>query len=100
MSADDKTQEHHSVTLAELKRVRSQGFVSVYTNNVNATAMFFDLSLIFGQIVVVPQGETFLEDRVSVTMAWEQVGPLRDLLDRLLKNYEKNHTVRKVQADQ
>ena len=84
--------------LEELERIQVPGFVSVYANNTNASAGFYDLRLIFGEISGKPgQEKPIIEDRVSVTLAWEHVGPLRDLLDRLLAEYERKYGPPRVQ---
>jgi len=76
--------------LDQIERVRVPNFCSVYANNTNGSATFYDLSLLFGQAVGAPsKDKPYIEDRVSVTLAWEHVGPLRDLIDRLLKGHEE-----------
>ncbi len=84
-----------TVKISDLKRVRSPSFVDTYSNNVNGGAGFHDLRLIFGQIVT-GMDDPYIEDRAAVTMNWEHTKALRDLLDRLLRQYEEeNGPVRK-----
>ena len=81
-----------SYTVEQLERIRVPNFCSVYANSTNSYSSFYDLRLIFGQVVVDPGREKpFVEDRVSVTLTWEHVGPLLDLLDKLLKAHELEH---------
>ena len=75
---------------SELKRIEAPGFVSIYANNADASMNFYDLCLVFGQVLVKPGTDRpIIEDRASVTMTWEHVEPLVNLLRRLLDDYER-----------
>lgn len=90
MTHDVKLEEKE-VKITDLPRVRTQSFVSTYANNVGSAMGRYDLRLIFGQIVFGPNEDGRIEDSVSVTMAWEHVVPLRDLLSRIIEKYEVDH---------
>ena len=80
------------VSPGEFRRVEASDFVSIYANNANGGGGFYDMLLVFGQLLSKPgTKDPYIEDRVAITMAWEHVGPLRDLLDRLLKKYVGTH---------
>jgi len=74
----------------DLPRRKSDGFVSIYANNVGSAMTFYDLRLIFGQILFGPGEEPVIEDRCSITMPWEHVLAMRDLLNRVIDNYERD----------
>lgn len=76
-----------TMKISDLEHKPSPTFVEVYSSNVNAGASFQDLRLIFGQILIGTD-EPHIEDRAAVTMSWEHTKALRDLLNRLLEEYE------------
>ncbi|MDA1316188.1 MAG: DUF3467 domain-containing protein [Acidobacteria bacterium] len=73
--------------ISELTQVRAPGFIEIYVNNANAGFSFQDLRLIFSQ-VVIDRDNPYVEDRAAITMNWEHAKALRDLLDRLVSQYE------------
>ena len=87
----DSGSEPKAITVSDLRRGRTPGFVSVYANNVGSAMTPYDLRLIFGQIVFGPDEEPHIEDSVSITMAWEHVLPLRDLLTRVTEKFEHDY---------
>ena len=88
-----------SVNVSEMKRIREENFISTYANNAHVLASQYDLSLLFGQIMVNPDGEPLLHEAASVTMTWEHAKRLRDVLTNVLDNYERTRHAMK-QPDQ
>ncbi len=76
--------------VSDLERVRAPGFVEVYANTASGGAGFYDLRLVFGQ-TVTDAGSPRVDERAAVTMGWEHIRALRDVLDRLLTEYEEEH---------
>jgi hypothetical protein len=94
MPDDRKAQNVYRIE--ELDAVHAPDYVSVYANNTKASSSFYDLRLNFGQVTVGPNETPIIEEHASVTMTWEHVRALRDLLTRLLLDYEaSNGSVRK-----
>jgi len=79
------------VRIADLPRKSATDYVSAYANNTNANPSFYEITLLFGQIVTTPKGETHILDRASITMTWEHAFRLNSLLDRLLRDYQQEH---------
>jgi hypothetical protein len=81
------------IAINELARVRSPHFVAISSNNANATRGFFDITLLFSEIVLVPgtKPQGFIEDRASVEMSWEHAKALYKLLGRSIEYYEEKY---------
>ncbi len=83
------------VKISEMERVKSPQFLSVYANSTNVASSFLDARFLFGQVLGSPTEAEHIEDSVSVTMTWEHVVRLRDLLINVVKVYEdKNGSIR------
>jgi hypothetical protein len=76
--------------LEKLQRLQAPGFVSVYANNTNSTNSFYEVRLLFGQIIGRPDAAPIVEDSVMVTMTWEHAVRVRDMLSRILADYERD----------
>jgi hypothetical protein len=79
------------VKISDLPRKRSECFVSVYSNHVEATPGFYELRLTFCQIVTDSEAKPVSEQQVAVAMAWEHAIRVRDLFSRLIEGYEREH---------
>jgi hypothetical protein len=80
--------------VANLPHVKSEHFVPIYSNNVGLSGSFYDAALMFGHIVpnyVSAGKEPYVEDTVSVTMAWEHMKALAAALNVAVEGYEKEH---------
>ncbi len=83
--------------VAELEHYRVPDFVSVYANSAGFGINFFDLSIVFGQIVSPSNEAMLIEDRIAVTMSIEHARALMVALQDTLAAYEKTHgQIRKV----
>ena len=91
MPDDNTSEKKHSYKIADLTRVPTSNFFSTYANNTHGSSSFYDLRLVFGQVIIPQVKEPYIEDRASITITWEHVGPLRDLLDRMLKTYQAEY---------
>jgi hypothetical protein len=81
-----------TINLLEVDRVRSPQFVSIYSNNANASASFFELRLLFGQILGgLGKDPVHIEDGALITMSWEHAQKLSELLQKTIALYEAQH---------
>ena len=80
-----------TLAISEIPRTRSERFISVYANHLEAAAGFYDLGLLFCHIAKDPQGKPVSEQLAEITLAWEHALRFRDLLDRLVQAYERDH---------
>jgi len=73
------------------------GLFEAYSNVVNMNWTLYDLRLRFAELLQVPDDDRptwenqhgIVLERVAVTMPWHQAKTLRDMLDKLIKNYEE-----------
>jgi hypothetical protein len=77
--------------VAELEHYRVPDFISFYANNAGFGINFFDLSIVFGQIVSPTNESMLIEDRLAVTMSIEHAKALMMALQDMLATYEKTH---------
>ena len=79
------------IKIDDLPRRHPSTYIETYANNVGASSNFYDVRLIFGQLIADPKADVYIEDRVTVTMAWEHAKQFRDLLTQLIDAYEKDN---------
>lgn len=80
--------------VADLPRKKAATFLRIYANNAGVAASFFDIDLVFGQLIAA-QDESgkpmpHIEDLVTVSMSWEHAKALAKALDRTIAAYEKD----------
>jgi len=98
-------QENRSgvVKVSDLPRIRSQQFVSGYTNHIEATQSFFDIRLVMCQITRILSEDAgpklVVEEQATFAMTWEHAAQVRDLLDRIISQYEKQNGPLRQQKD-
>lgn len=85
----DKLQKTFNV--AELEHYRVPDFTQVYANSAGFGINFFDLSIVFGQIVSPSNDSMLIEDKIVVTMSIEHARALMLALQDTLATYEKTH---------
>lgn len=73
--------------IADLPRVRSDQFVSVYSNHTEAAPGFYELTLIVSRIAK-KGNELHVEEQAEIIYSWEHAVRVRDLLSRMIKAYE------------
>ena len=79
-----------SYTADELETIRSEDFRFVHASRARISENFFDVTLVFGAIrpPAALTGAPYVEESVGVTMSWEHLKELRDVLNVRLENYE------------
>lgn len=80
--------------ISQLPHKKSERYAAVYTNNVGLGNSFYDVQLVFGQVIPGQYGsnpEPYVEDSVAVTMAWEHAKALAIALQQAVESYEKEH---------
>src|SRR5947209_3922670 len=85
----EKVQKTFNV--AELEHQRAPNFVSAYSNSATFGLNFFDMTMVFGQIVSPTPLTMLIEDRVAVTMSLEHAKALLRGLQDTIAAYEKTH---------
>ncbi len=79
-----------TLNVSELPRKKSADFVDTYSNNANLVAGFYDLKILFSNIIIgIPNEEPHIEDRAWVSLSWEHAKALRDILSERILDYEK-----------
>ena len=73
----------------DLPQTRSPRYVEAYSNNLGLAANFYDVTLIFGQVVVSPQGMPVVENSAAIAMSWEHAKALAAGLSKAVEAYEK-----------
>jgi hypothetical protein len=76
-------------TLA-VQRRRTDGFQSVYADNVQVSVNYFGISMLLGEVEEVGQQAIKVCDRVMVHMSPEQAGALHKLLGVQIEKYCEN----------
>ncbi len=81
------------IAVKDIERIRSPHFLTVSSNNANLTRGFFDVSILFSEIVIVPGGkpQVFIEDRAAVEMSWEHAKALHKVLGSTIEFYEAKY---------
>ena len=75
----------------ELETIRPEDFRFVHTNRARVSENLFDVTLLFGAILppAALTGEPpYIEERVGVTMSWEHLKALRDIITERVEHYE------------
>ena len=82
----------------DLPQIRSPRYVEAYSNNLGLAANFYDVTLIFGQVVVSPEGKPVVENSAAIAMTWEHAKALAAGLSKAVEAYEKEQasTIRKT----
>lgn len=91
MSGKPDSTSGKTYLVADLKHRRAEDLKSVHANSANFAANFYDVALIFGQIVPQYEDEPIIEDKVSITMSWEHLKALGDGIQQIIANYERDH---------
>jgi hypothetical protein len=73
----------------EIKNIQNPHYVSVYANNVAMALNFFDLSMIFGEMVEATEEILVVDQKVRVTMPPSHAKLLLLLLMQQLQQYEE-----------
>ncbi len=81
----------HIISIAELPRSRSESFLSAYSNHTESTPGFYEIAFLFCHIHKDQKGDLVLEQRAEIVMTWEHAARVRDLLNRMVTNYEAEH---------
>ncbi|HEV2200996.1 MAG TPA: DUF3467 domain-containing protein [Bryobacteraceae bacterium] len=91
-------QEAKVFNAKDLEHRHSPNFLRIYANNAGFGINFFDLTIVFGEMVADADGKgMYTEDRVAVTMSLEHAQALMQALRQALDIYEKTHApIRKV----
>jgi hypothetical protein len=71
------------------ERVRSENFVSVYSNAMSIEMTFNDIKLFFGEIMEATPEKVRIEEHVAVTMSLEEAKAAVKVLANQIVNYEK-----------
>src|SRR6266566_4307571 len=76
------------IPVSSLPTHRGEGFVSVYSNNANVSAGFYDLSIVFSEIGLGPDQKPSVEERCRVVMNPAHAKALAFALAVNLKRWE------------
>jgi len=99
-----KMEGHGQVT--DLPTRRSDDFVAVHANGTRVSENFYDAIIVFNQVVPPDpsQGDKvpYVLECASVSMSWEHLQALADLLNKRLKLYEERHgqKIRRLPSDE
>jgi len=72
------------------------GLFASYANHVQVGFTAFDIRLLFGEVVDVQPNKVTIEQRASITMAWLQAKILKQMLERIISDYEARNGELKV----
>jgi hypothetical protein len=88
--------QQFSVSVNQVRRNRGPGFLSIHANNTNATRGFFDISLVFGELILIPgpDPQSYIDDKVQVSMSWEHAKAINKLLERSINEYEEKNNAK------
>jgi hypothetical protein len=75
--------------VAEMAHRHAPSFSYIYANSASFSLNFFDIQIIFGQILSPDPTSMYVEDRVSITMTMEHARALEKALHDALEQYEK-----------
>jgi len=76
----------------DLEHKSSPDFMRVYANSANFGLNFYDLTIVFGEMVSDADANGMhIENRVAVTMSLEHARALSDALQKTLEIYESSH---------
>jgi hypothetical protein len=82
--------QQRAVRIKDLTHTRSEEFRFVYANSATVSETFWDITLIFGEVIPSPgQNTAVVEDRVGVTMSWEHAKALCEVFKRQVDDYER-----------
>jgi Protein of unknown function (DUF3467) len=85
-------QEMKVFNAKDLEHRPSPDFLRVYTNSANFGINFFDLTIVFGEMVSDTDAKGMhIENRVAVTMSLEHAQALAQALRQTLDLYETTH---------
>lgn len=65
------------------------GVAEIYSNYLDASWTLHDVRMRFAQIVTNGEDQFYAEERVAVTLPWQQAKVLRDVLSNLISRYEE-----------
>jgi hypothetical protein len=94
---EDNEDKPQVVTIADLPRTRSEGFVSVYANHTEAYPGFYEIALLFCRIGKARPGQMAIEEGAEIALSWEHALRVRDLLNRMIDAYEKQQGKIRIQ---
>jgi hypothetical protein len=99
MPLEENVEKSKRVSITELSRHRMPHFISAYTNHTEGSPGFYELGLTFCQIAADLERKPVIEQHAALTMTWEHALRVRELLDRLIKGYEKEHGTIRLKPD-
>lgn len=84
--------------VSDLQQIRADNFITAYASSAALAASFYDITILFGQVVMSPENLPRLENSAAITMSWEHANALAVALKRAVEGYEKEQksTVRKA----
>src|SRR5690242_20210712 len=75
----------------EMEHRQAATFSNVYCNTTSFGMTFYDLSIVFGQIVALDSKSMIVEDGARIVMGWEHAKALSNALLGAIAHYEKTH---------
>ena len=87
---DKPTKQIHKVKVDELETIRAEDFRFIHANRARLSENFFDATLVFSSILPPTEGVElpYIEEQIGITMSWEHLKALVDVLAERLENYE------------
>jgi hypothetical protein len=83
------------INIDDLPHRAASDYKRIYANNATMAMNFFDAGLTFGEIVFDRVGEPpYIEDRVTVGMAWEHLRALHQAIGKMLDAYETTQSTK------
>jgi hypothetical protein len=83
--------EKNEIDPRSLPHKRDSSFASVYCNSAGFSMTFYDLTMVFGQILTTGPEGPHIQDRAEVTMSLEHAKALLEALAKPLQDYEAKY---------
>lgn len=85
------SEANKTINIAEIRRSRSESFVSAYSNHTESSLGFYEIAFLFCHIRKDEKGDPIAEQQAEIVMTWEHASRVRDLLNRLIPAYESQN---------
>jgi hypothetical protein len=70
-------------------RTQPEGLVRIYSNNVSMASTRLDVRLLFGEVIDLADEKVIIENRVQVTLTWQEAKVLADFVQANIKAFEE-----------
>jgi len=89
MAKIEKSESTKSLKDRDIVRVKSENYISSYSNNVEMKTSYFDVQMIFGEVLESTHKDMKVEEKIGILMSPQHAKVFLEVFATNLKRYEQ-----------